>query len=75
MYVHFIKCKLIQFSPANASKIHTAMKHSGEAHSASLRYSATVRGAEVKAILNAARITDKISFKKKGCQVVSVSIV
>jgi len=50
----------MQFSPANASKIQTAMKHSGEAHSASLRYSATVRGAETEAILNAARITENV---------------
>jgi len=36
------------------------MKHSGSAHSAPLRYSATVRGAEVEAILNAARITENV---------------
>jgi len=65
MYVHIyviilIKCRLIQFTPAKASKIHTAMKHSGEAHSAPLRYSSTVRGAEVEAILNPARITENV---------------
>ena len=62
VYKYVIKCKLIvlQCSPEKAFKIHTAMKHSGEPHSASLRYSATVCGAEVEAILNSARITENV---------------
>ena len=40
------------------SWIHTAMKHSGEAHIVPLMYSATVRGVEVEAILNPAGITE-----------------
>jgi len=60
MYVYVIICQHIQLSHAKASQILTAMKHSGEAHSAPLRYSATVRGAEVEAILNPARITENV---------------